>query len=389
MSYEIIDALNEVDPKIFDRLNDEITQESLYKYLKPIADAHAPSQSTAWTRAKVVEDLLGPEFLNRDNVSFIRNYENTGNTVFMLGNDPHKKKVWLMAHLDMITYLIEPEDNGVYPLTAICYDLMEPGERDAVALGFNISSLGYEIVTHGIIRVEDKEEKPCFIPNDAVHLHPGMRVCFHSELSWDRDTGVVRGSLDDAAGAAALIRAVVFLADYDIELLLGLTDEEEGKAGIGSQTICRGGARLPRYFDQPELVIASDIHEAAKMYGGGGPTNFRIGDGASFAEKSAHGLGEITPPHLYELKRKLAEELDTVGIRLRENLGGYLSRTEGINAMYRTPNISLMGFLGENRHFQKDVESANISDLVDLSKAIVCFALLTKTSLWHDFWKIQ
>jgi hypothetical protein len=115
----------------------------------------------------------------------------------------------------------------------------------------------------------------------------------------------------------------------------------------------------------------------------------RPGDGASFAEKAARGLGEVTPPHLYEFKRRLAEELGTVGIRLRENLGGYVSRTEGINAMLRTPNVSLIGFLGENRHFQRDVESANIADLVDLSKAVVCFALLTTTPYWREFWNIQ
>ena len=113
------------------------------------------------------------------------------------------------------------------------------------------------------------------------------------------------------------------------------------------------------------------------------------GGGASFAEKAALGLGEVTPPHIFELKRNLAEELDTVGIRLRENLGGYVSRTEGINAMVRTPNVSLIGFLGENRHFQRDVESANISDLVDVSKAVACFALLTTTQYWCDFWNIQ
>ena len=387
MNYEIINALKEIDPQIIEKLTESITEESLYTYLKPIADRHAPSQSTSWTRAKVIEELLAPQFLKRKNVTFIRNFENTGNSVLMLGSNPQKKKVWLLAHLDMITYLIEPLKNGVYPLTPICYDLMEPGERDAVALGFNINKLSYEIVAHGKIKAE-QGSNPCFIPNNDTALHPGMRVCFHSELSWDRDSGIIRGSLDDAGGAAALLNAAVFLADYEIELLLGLTDEEEGKAGMGSQTICRGGARLPRYFDQPELVIASDIHEAAEMYGGKGPDDFRPGNGASFAEKSAHGLGEITPPHLYELKRKLAAELDTVGIRLKENKGGYLSRTEGINAMLRTPNISLIGFLGENRHFQRDVESANIKDLVDLSKAVVCFALLTTTAYWQQFWQI-
>ncbi len=389
MSRGIIRALTEVDPRIFERLDDEITQNSIYQYLKPIADAHAPFQTAAWTRGRVIEDTLGPELLNRQNVSFERNFEKTGNTVLLLGKEPRKKNVWLLAHLDVVTYLIESGDNDAYLLTPICYDLMEPGERRAVAIGFNLDNSSYEIVTHGKIKVEDHEAEPYFIPDDPVSLYPGMRVCFHSEMSWDRNTGVIRGSLDDAGGAAALIQAAVFLADFDIELLLGLMDEEEGKAGMGSQTICRGGARLPRYFDQPELVIASDIHEAAEMYGGQGPNNMRPGDGASFAEKSARGLGEVTPPHLYEFKRRLAEELDMVGIRLRENLGGYVSRTEGINAMLRTPNVSLIGFLGENRHFQRDVESANIADLVDLSKAVVCFALLTTTPYWHDFWNIQ
>jgi hypothetical protein len=52
--------------------------------------------------------------------------------------------------------------------------------------------------------------------------------------------------------------------------------------------------------------------------------------------------------------------------------------------MYRTPNLTLLGFLGINRHFQRDVESANINDLVDLAKVVVCYALLTKTSLWQE-----
>jgi hypothetical protein len=69
---------------------------------------------------------------------------------------------------------------------------------------------------------------------------------------------------------------------------------------------------------------------------------------------------------------------------LIENIGGYLSRTESINAMYRTPNISLIGFLGENRHFQNKVESANIKDLVDLAKSVVCLVLYTQTEHWKE-----
>lgn len=389
MRFGIINALKSIDPVIFERLKAEITPESIYQYLKPIADTHAPFQSTSWTRAKVIEDMLGPELLSQPNVTFQRNFENTGNSVLLLGRNKRRKKVWLLAHLDIITYLVEPNSHQKYPLTPICYHLMEPGERAAVAVGFNIEKLAYEIIAHGKIVVSDREAIPYFIPANQTTLRPGDRVCFHSELTWDRKTGVIRGSLDDAGGAAALLKAAVFLADYDIELMLGLTDEEEGVAGMGNQTFCRGGARLPRYFEQPELVIASDIHEAAEMYGGQGPSNFSLGDGASFAEKASRGLGEVTPPHLYALKRKMAEELQDENIRMRENLDGYVSRTEGINAIYRTPNVSLLGFLGKNRHFQRDVESANINDLVDLSKAVACFALLTTTSLWEEFWNLQ
>ena len=380
----IIEALKTLDGGLFEHLHEEITAESLHRYLKPVSDTHAPFQSASWTRGAVIENLLREDgLLDRKNVRFIRNFRNTGNAVTLLGNDDSAKQIWLLAHLDTITYLLEDSRNGRCSLTPICYHLMEPGERPAVVMGYDLNQSNYQIVSRGKI-VSENSEKIFFIPDGMEDLRPGMRVCFDSELEWDRESGEVRGSLDDAAGVVALIMATRFLANYDIELMLGLTDEEEGRAGIGNQTICRGGSRLLRYFDQPELVIASDIHEAAEMYGGGGPGGFRPGDGASFAEKSARGLGEIIPPHLYELNRLFSEELDSVGIRLRENNDGYVSRTEGINAMYRTPNLTLLGFLGINRHFQRDVESANINDLVDLAKVVVCYALLTKTSLWQE-----
>jgi len=385
MTNLVIAPLRDLDSRLFERLHAEITEETLYRILKPLADTHAPSQTVSFTRARVLEDLLGQDgFLAHPNVRFERNFESTGNAVLLLGQNARAKEVWLLAHLDNISYFIEPGRDGRYPLTPNCYHLMEPGSRAAVAVGYNLQGRHYEIVARGEIIAEENEETPFFVPNGSVSLRPGMRVCFDSELEWHRETGAIRGSLDDAGGAAALILAARFLANYDIEVMLGLTDEEEGQAGMGSQSICRGGARLLRYFDQPQLAIASDIHEAADMYGGTGPDNFRPGGGASFGEKSARGVGEITPPHLYELQHQMAQELDSVGIRLRENVGGYLSRTEGINAMYRTPNISLIGFLGVNRHFQRDVEIANIKDLVNLAKVVVCTALLVKTSLWKE-----
>jgi hypothetical protein len=120
------------------------------------------------------------------------------------------------------------------------------------------------------------------------------------------------------------------------------------------------------------------------MLEGNGPVGLQPGEGACFTEKASRGRGAVTPPHLYELERQFATELAAEGIRLLENWGGYLGRSEGVNAMLRTPNVALVGFLAENRHFEKDVTSANIKDLVDLARAIVCYVLLTQTPIWQE-----
>jgi len=380
----VIAALNQLDPNLFSRLRTEITEEQLYGYLQPLADTLAPSQTVSYTRAPVLEQLLRANgMLDRANVHFVRNYQNTGNSVLLLGQEAYHKQVWLLAHLDIISYLIEPGGNGRYPLTPLCYHMMHPGRQAAVAVGYDFETRGFKVVTEGNI-ITEADGCIFFEPYEQVSLHAGQRVCFHSQLTWDQASGKLQGSLDDMGAVAALLMAVTILADYKIELMLGLTDEEEGIAGSSNQTICRGGARLLRYFEQPELVIASDIHEAVPMLEGQGPTDLKPGDGASFAEKGSRGRGGVTPPHLYELQRQLAAALATEDIRLKENIGGYVSRTECVNAMLRTPNVAIIGFLGENRHFEKAVTTANMRDLVDLARAVVCYVLLAQTPLWRE-----
>jgi hypothetical protein len=288
-----------------------------------------------------------------------------------------------LAHLDIISYFIESVSDHGYLLTPFCYHMMHPGRRAAAAVAYNLETHKFEVSAYGDI-VTEADGNIYFKPGEQVSLHPGQRVCFYSQMTWERDSGRLRGSLDDIGAAVALVLAAATLADYNVELMLGLTDEEEGVAAAGNQTIGRGGARLLRYFDQPELVIASDIHEAVPMLEGNGPVGLEPGDGACFAEKASRGRGVVTPPHLYQLQRQLAPELAAEGIRLRENIGGYIGRTEGINAMLRTPNVALIGFLGENRHFEKDVTSANIKDLVDLARVVVCYVLLTQTPIWRE-----
>ena len=380
----LLSALRAEVPSFFDDIRREITAERLFRYLKPLADTPAPSQSARYTRAAVLESLLRDEgVLDHPQIRFERNFENTGNSVLLAGRATRAKNVWMLAHLDIISYLLEPEINGRYPLAPLCYHMMHPGTRAGEVLEFDLATGRYSTVCTGSI-VTEESKAVFFEPGAPVRLRPGQRVCFSSELEWDKNTGELRGSLDDAGAVAALVLAATTVSHYGVELLLGLTDEEEGIEGAANQTICRGGARLLQYFDQPRIVIDSDIHEAVQMLEGGGPGDFQPGDGASFTERTSRGRGSVTPPHLYALLRRLAEELADEGISLKENWGGYVSRSEGVNAMLRTPNVCILGFLGANRHFEQDVTSANIHDLVNLARTAACLALLQQTGVWRE-----
>jgi len=380
-------VLHRFDPDLFPRLMREITGEVMLRYLRPLADTRAPSQSVPWTRGPVIASLLAADgVLNAPGVSIDTNFEHTGNTVLTLGDNPRRKRIWLLAHLDEISYAVYRSEGRRFQLTPLCYHMMEPGRQDGVVLRYDLRSQRYQPFCDGDIVVESNATV-YFETSTGAILLPGDRVCFQSKMFYDPTRGIISGSLDDAGGAAALLVATRFLQPYGLELLLALTDEEEGVGGIGNQSFCRGGSRLLPYFDQPELVIDCDIHEAEVMLEGNGPIAFAPGDGASYAEVSSYGKGVITPPHLYALVRQLSIDLAPEKIRLRENVGGYLSRSEGVNAMLRTPNVALLGFVGANRHFQTSATTANLNDLVDLARSVVCLVLLTQTPLWREVWQ--
>jgi putative aminopeptidase FrvX len=385
MSGPFVSALRKLDRQLLERLTREISAERVYAYFQPIADAPAPSQTTSRTRGVIIQSLLDREpALQHGQIRFHRNFERTGNTVVLSGHEERRKRVWMLAHLDSISYFVEPGSAGRYPLTPYCYHMMQPGSQRGVALRYDSQHARYEVAAEGTI-VSTADGAVFFEPDGLESIRPGDRICFHAPTEWDRDSDTLHGNLDDIGGAVALLLAALFLADYDLELMLALTDEEEGTSGAGNQTFCRGGARLLGFFDQPELVIDADVHEALAMPDGSGPGGIQAGEGACFAEKASRGRGTVTPPHLYELEWQLASELASVGIRLRENLGGYVSRSEGVNAMLRTPNVALIGFLASSRHFHRGVPEGKLSDLVDLARAAACLALLTKTPVWSDF----
>jgi hypothetical protein len=179
-----------------------------------------------------------------------------------------------------------------------------------------------------------------------------------------------------------MVLAASVLRHYPVDVLFGFTDEEEGPPGDANQSFGRGGRRLIDRFAAPDLVIASDVHEAEDTGHGPGPRDLRPGDGAVFAERSSNGRGAVTPPHLYALQQHLAVALLARGTRLQENWGGYVSRGEDINAMAATPNVALLGVLCSNRHYAQDQPAANLVDVLDLARGFVAYTLLVHSDLW-------
>jgi hypothetical protein len=378
---EILATLDAV-PDLFPRLDQEITAERAHRYLAALESIPTPSQTAQWTRVPVVERLLRDDgVLAAPGVAWHRNIQSSGNATLTLGASRRAKRVWLLAHLDQISYLLDPGADGVYPLVPLCFHMQQSGRRPALALGHDLASGSLAVRARGDIVVDGPAIT--FHPHDGGPLGPGLRVVYESRLDWDRASGELTGYLDDSVACIAMLLAAAVLRHYPVEVLMGLTDEEEGAPGDANQSFCRGGRRLVRFFEPPDLAIVSDVHESVAMLRGPGPRDLHPGDGAVFAERSSSGRGTATPPHLYAFQQAMAAAVGDRGIRLRENWGGYVSRSEDINATIMTPNIALIGFLCSNRHYATDGPRAHMDDLLHLARVFVCYTLLVHSDLWR------
>ena len=66
---------------------------------------------------------------------------------------------------------------------------------------------------------------------------------------------------------------------------------------------------------------------------------------------------------------------------MQESNNAYTSRSDDVSVLLKTPNILLLGFPGLDRHFDTAEPKANLSDIVDLSKALVYMASAATRSI--------
>ncbi|MDQ0392924.1 hypothetical protein [Labrys monachus] len=357
-----------------------ITAERVARYLVAIAETPAPSTAASAMRVPVLRELLRADGVRPgEGLILDPNFANTASTVILTGPGRAAKPLWYFAHLDTISYLLLPFDGSRFPLVPFCYHLVRSGSRAARVYRFDLREGRHVAIAEGLLESED--QMPFFRPADgSPALQAGDRVVLVAECR-PGPGGQWTGHFDNAGAVAALAVAAPVLAQAGVDALLAFPDEEEGPTGTGSQVMGRGGSRIVSLLPAPDLAVVADMQQA----GGGtgaenplpGPENStRLGEGAVLSEFSSLARGAVTPPALYALARHLAGLLPAAGVKVQESNNAYTSRSDDVSVILKTPNILLLGFPGFDRHFDSAVPRAALSDIVDLSKALVYTSLL-------------
>lgn len=357
----ILDNLGSQYPDLAADLS-RIDAATVFSALQAIADVPAPSQLSAALRGPAVRSLLrqwDPDLADRLEVNLF----GSGAVTLSSGSNPH---VRLVAHLDEISYLLRSAEqtSAGWPLTAYCYHLADR-PQPARVIRYDVDG-GTAVVATG--HIQGQEGDIHFCPDDpSVRLVPGDRITLYSAAQRVGDHDVT-GSLDNAAGVVTVLLAARVLHEAGISYSVVLPDEEEGPAGQSSQTISRGAARALGRVEPATLTIVVDIHGLPPSHD---PTT--DGDerwGASFPESSSSARGSVTPPPIYRWLTGLVPQMQTWGIRVRPNVGGYVPRSDDVVAMLHSNAVAILGYPGVNRHFDHGLPTANLEDLADLSKAL-------------------
>ncbi len=347
--------------------------ERLTRYLRELAETPAPSGVSSLMRTPVLRALLEKDGeLDGEGLRLDPDYAGTGTATLSCGKGA-QSGLWYIAHLDSISYLVQPALQGRHPLVPYCYHLTKVGERQAKALRYELETGTFVTCADG--RLVSDADGPWFVPDGNVVLRSGDRVVPVAPFTAHND-GLLTGHFDNAGGVAAMAVAAPVLARLSGSAFFAMPDEEEGPAATGSQSMSRGALRLMAAAPAPRLTLVIDMQQTAAE-GNTGPNGAGVpGSGAVLSEFSSLARGAVTPPHLYAAVRAFTAGLATCGVTVKETSNYYTSRSDDVAVMQRSSKIVLLGFPGADRHFDNDVPSAHIDDFVSLSRALVYMSVL-------------
>lgn len=373
---EVEHALHDLRPRV-DR---HITRDRVRRYFAALADTPAPSTAAAVMRGPVLRQMLqGDGAFAGGRLHWHADFRGTGSAVLLTGTPEPAKPLWYFAHLDTISYLVQPSDSKHYPLIPFCFHMIAEGSRAARAYRYDFARKAYVAVADG--QLVSVAHVPSFEPlPGALPLRAGDRVVPVVPFNEPDGDGGVIAHVDNAGGVAALALAACVLAEANIEAMLAFPDEEEGPRGAGNQMMGRGGSRIVNQLPPPDLAVVADVQQAGgdrhADTGGGIENSTRLGAGAVLAEFSSLARGAVTPPHLYEMARYVSAHLAALGVTLQESNNAYSSRSDDVGVMLRTPNILLLGFPGVNRHFDHGEPRAHLDDVVNLARTLAYMSVL-------------
>lgn len=364
-------AIRELRPSV----DGHITHERVASYLTAIANTPAPSTAATALRTPVLRKLLEADGAQYTNLELDANFANTGSTVILTGKRSAEKPLWYFAHLDTISYLVSTSGGAQHPLIPFCYHLTQEGRRDALCYRFDLLRARYVVVAAGFL--DSEAGQAFFRPQESsFEAEPGDRIVPVATCAPCPD-GHWTGHFDNAGGVAALAVAAPVLARAGIDAMVAFPDEEEGPNGSGNQIMSRGSSRVIDRLASPDLAVVVDMQQAGSSRAPGAVgSGVELGRGAVLSEYSSLGRGAVTPPHIVALSSHLTGLLGAHGVNVQKPKGDYTSRSDDVSVMLKTPNIVLLGFPGENRHFDTGLPKANLDDIVHLSKALVYMALL-------------
>jgi hypothetical protein len=280
-------------------VDSHITVERIRRYVASISSVASPSTAASFLRGPILRDLLQETnalettACTSSELPEYREYRYICTQVAI-------KKLWYIAHLDTVSYLVQSKQQLRYALVPFCHHMIRHGKRSAIAYRFIPSNSRYEIVASGCLESEDFH--PFFRPESGdLNLKPGDRIVFSTSYQEDRLTGNFTAHIDNAGAVAALLAAAPVLAAAKVEALLAFPDEEEGPPGAGNQMIGRGSARILNLVPLPDLVVVSTCSNPAMIVIRLHRRRCRwceTGEGAVLAEFSSLGRGRSLPASL-------------------------------------------------------------------------------------------
>ncbi len=153
-----------------------VTSDRVRKYLSALVDTPAPSTAAGAMRVPLLNRLLEADrAFDTGRLRLDPDFGGVGSPAIFTGGGGSEKPFWAFAHLDTISYLVQPEQGGRTPLVPYCVHLMHYGECAANAYRYDFESNRHRVVAEG--KIESSAGSAFFRTiTQGVQLRPGYRI---------------------------------------------------------------------------------------------------------------------------------------------------------------------------------------------------------------------